>query len=89
MLEIKRIVREDKKLNDELKKANCSFDFMWTLMKPEEMRSLIHIINDNERVAAFFKKIMFAMLRAFNCGLTEKKNIDRKSKGEKNDKKEI
>jgi hypothetical protein len=48
--------------------AEMNFSTLWELLQPEEMAGLAAIIKDDERTAAYFKKILRAMLRAYEAG---------------------
>lgn len=86
MLDIKRIVREDQQLQEAIDKNNCSFDFFWAIIRPEEIRGLRYAYKDPEQAAAYFKKIMWAAVRAYEAGYQEKQNKKRREK--RNGKKE-
>jgi hypothetical protein len=73
---IKAIAKEDADLQGAIARTGRDFDYFWTLAQTEEIDGLRILTKDDLRTAAFFKKIIRAMLRAYDAGNKAKRIYD-------------
>ena len=68
MKRVKAALLEDQAMQKEIIKTGRTFEFFWELLKPEEMSGLRFRFNEPGDATAYFKKMMFAVLRAYTAG---------------------
>lgn len=68
MKAVKNIVSNDTEIIKTIETTGRSFETLWELLDAESVRGLRYVLKDEIATAAYIKKMMFAVIRAYTAG---------------------